>query len=357
MAYRSHPLRVLTLTALAGLAACQSESPTGTAPPPAESRAAPITVTDLGVLPGGSTSFAFDVSPQGVIVGASDVAGNGLFFHGVRWVNGVMQDLGTFNGQSTQMGRIFDNGVIAGHTQVGSLFFPFIWQQGSGYTALPGDGWAYGIGKGIVVGCSQALQLNIYVRSGSSYTLTHPTLPPSWNATSACAYDANDRGDYTGYYLTAGGYRPFAYWKGSFYSLPLPATGTTGANGFSINHAGAVIGSSSGDPNLYTALYWATPQSQPIELGTTASTPVFYRSFGLGINNKGWLTGTMCCGAVIGTGPAFLWRPNRGLLALGAISGPTGIGSAYGVNDAGLIVGESQHPTDSLHATLWRITQ
>jgi uncharacterized membrane protein len=341
----------------AGLLACRAEQPTGIPASQSELQSATVTVTDLGVLPGGTYSFAFDISSQGTIVGSSDVAGAGLFFHGVRWVNGVMEDLGAFNGQSTQMGRIFDNSVIAGHTQVGSNYFPFLWRQGSGYTALPGDGWAYGLGKGIVVGCSQAKQLNVYVQSDSGYILTHPALPPSWNSTSACAFDANDRGDYTGYYISNGAFLPFAYWKGTFYSLPLPTGGAAGANGFSINNAGAVIGSSTSDPNLYTALYWATPTSKPVELGTTASAPSFFRSFGLGISNTGWLTGYMCCGSATGTGPAFLWRKQQGFLPLGAITGPGGSGAAYGVNEAGLIVGQSEHPTDSLHATLWRVTQ
>jgi uncharacterized membrane protein len=316
-----------------------------------------VTVIDLGVLPGGTYSYATDISSKGIIVGASDVAGSGHFMHGVRWVGGVMEDLGAFNGLSTQMVRIFDNSVISGQTQSGSLYFPFLWRPGSGYTALPGDGYAFGVGKGIVVGCSQARQLNVYLQSGGGFILTQPSLPASWNATSACAYDANDRGDYTGYYVSNGGVLPFAFWNGAFYSLPLPGNGATGANGFSINSAGAVIGSSVGDPNLYTALYWPTPVSAPIELGTTVPNPVFFRSVGLGINSRGWVTGFMCCGATTGSGPAFLWRQNQGLLALGAIIGPAGSGAAYGVNDAGLIVGESQHPTDSLHATLWRITQ
>jgi uncharacterized membrane protein len=307
-------------------------------------------------LPGGTYSYASDISRQGTIVGSSDVAGAGRFMHGVRWVGGVMEDLGAFNGQSTLMTRIFDNGVIAGHTQVGSSYFPFVWRPGGGYTALPGDGYAYGVGNGIVVGCSQAQQLTVYVQSGNGYVLTQPTLPASWHATSACAYDVNERGDYTGYYVSSGTIRPFAFVNGVFYALSLPS-GSSGANGFSISSSGAVVGSGSDNSNLFTGLYWPTPVSAPVELGTTAPSPTFFRSFGLGINNKGWVTGYMCCGATTGAGPAFLWRKGQGLLPLGAITGPAGSGAAYGVNDAGLIVGLSQHPTDSLHATLWRTTR
>jgi len=348
----------LLISGLVAVAACAPEQMPSSPDRVGENVLAPtVAVTDLGVLPGGTYSYATDISRSGIIVGASDVAGSGLFMHGVRWVNGKMEDLGTFNDQSTQMVRIFDNGIIAGHTQVGSLFFPVLWRPGTGYTALPGDGYAYGVGNGIVVGCSQARQLNVYVQSGSGFVLTQPSLPASWNATSACAYDVNERGDYTGYYTSNGGYLPFAYWKGAFYPLPLPSGGATGANGFTISSNGAVVGSSSGDPNLYSALYWPTPVSAPVVLGTTAPTPTFFRSFGLGINNRGWVTGYMCCGAATGTGPAFLWRKGKDLLPLGAITGPGGSGAAYGVNESGTIVGESQHPTDTLHATLWRITQ
>jgi probable HAF family extracellular repeat protein len=49
-------------------------------------------LTDLGTLPGGSQSFAFDINAAGEVAGMSNVGGGE--FHAVIWQRGIIRDLG-----------------------------------------------------------------------------------------------------------------------------------------------------------------------------------------------------------------------------------------------------------------------
>jgi len=83
-------------------------------------------VIDLGVLPGQTTSVAEDINDQGRIVGTS---GGRLF----TWDNGVITDLGTFGANTVMTARaINNNGAIVGQfTPAGGAVKPFMWSNGT----------------------------------------------------------------------------------------------------------------------------------------------------------------------------------------------------------------------------------
>ena len=103
------PRLPLALPVLLALAACTDRTvePTGPRSSP-HSRAAlaaqnavlSATFTDLGTLPGGTTSEAYGVNDAGVVVGYSRVpsaATIGYAERAFRWQNGTMTDLGTLS--------------------------------------------------------------------------------------------------------------------------------------------------------------------------------------------------------------------------------------------------------------------
>jgi len=68
-------------------------------------------MTDLGTLPGGSSSSALDINERGQVVGQADNGSVGLAF---LWQQGTMIGLGTLGGSHTTGIAINDSGQIVG---------------------------------------------------------------------------------------------------------------------------------------------------------------------------------------------------------------------------------------------------
>ncbi len=74
-------------------------------------------VTDLGTLPGGSSSFAYGINNSGQIVGDAYANGTALQ-HAFLYSGGSMQDLGTLGGQESYAYGINDSGLIVGYSDI-----------------------------------------------------------------------------------------------------------------------------------------------------------------------------------------------------------------------------------------------
>src|SRR5436309_2854930 len=62
------------------------------------------TVTDLGTLPGGTSSYAFDMNNAGWVAGSSTLTPDGMTQHAVIWHGGQGTDLGTLGGPNSEAG-------------------------------------------------------------------------------------------------------------------------------------------------------------------------------------------------------------------------------------------------------------
>src|SRR5262249_39301592 len=93
---------------------------------------------ELGVLPGGHTTFPTAVSADGsVVAGYGDVAGGTL--HAFRWTSaGGLQDLGTLPGGSSDQayGLSLDGAVVAGIGDSSAGYRAFRWTSAGGMAPL-----------------------------------------------------------------------------------------------------------------------------------------------------------------------------------------------------------------------------
>ncbi len=312
-----------------------------------------ITMTDLGFLPGGTFSSAYDINNIGEVVGiATDAAG---VRRRVIWQNGVIVDtLPQASAATATAWQMNESRQFVGVAVINSKFaYGLFWDHGVAIPVQPLPGTAAsgaaanGINStGLVAGGGTGggggvplyqhagiwqnglLQQDIGVMPGGNFSM---------------AYDINDAGQVTGTGTAAGGPfgRQYAFiWQnGVFTKLP-EIPGNYSSVGRSINASGVVAGQSNGgDPVVWKngVLY---PLSFPNRLANT-----IYE-----INDPGDVVGT------VGNRGA-LWR-NGEYIELPLWPGASVLDAkARGINNQGVVVGESYFPPgQGVHAVSWTIT-
>jgi probable HAF family extracellular repeat protein len=130
----------------------------------------------------------------------------------------------------------------------------------------------------------------------------------------------------------------------------LGALGAYGSWAYDINDAGQVVGGSVvDDQNHNHAFLWQSGSGMQ-DLGTLGGPS----SNAFEINNSGQKVGSACCAPDTYLSHAVLWG-SGGIVDLGDLD-PLwpAISAAYGINDAGQVVGGSYDTSANFHAFLWQ---
>jgi probable HAF family extracellular repeat protein len=331
-------------------------------------------LTDLGTIPGGLGSFAFFVSDNGLIAGASengsiDPVANTPETHAVLWSNGQISDLGTLGGTQSLGAGVNDAGQVTGYAQnaipdpfslagLGTQTRAFLWQNGAmqDLNTLGGpDAFAqYVNNHGQVAGVSYTS----YIPDPN--TGSPPLHPFLWqngtmkdlgslggtnNFLGGPFLDGlNNRGEVTGTMALPGDQIAHAFlWNGK-QLIDLNAAGGLGGSysySSSLNDAGEVVGLAalSGDQAQH-AFLWRN--GAMADLGTLHGDPC---SEADSINSRGQVVGASqsAAGGCNFYTSAFLWENGGPMVDLTTLlSSPTTmlLTGAFWINDQGEITGK-----------------
>jgi probable HAF family extracellular repeat protein len=253
------------------------------------------TITDLGTLPSGNSSYAAAINDQGTVVGQASISNT--ISHAFVWTSALgMEDLGVYPG---------DSGSYA-----------------SGIDSL-----------GDIVGTSYASGLSpshavIWRHSGELQQLG------TLGGTSAYAYGVNNSGEVVGYSVLADGFTHHAFlWTIKAGMQDLGALGGAGFDSYAqaINEAGEVVGFSFLNFSVADAFLW-TKSGGLQDLGGFGGP----YSSATAINAEGTIVGLADTKTSDGS---FVWTPARGLRPLNA--GPNNELTAINVANEMVGVNES----------------
>lgn len=252
-------------------------------------------VTDLGTLNANGYSVARAVNASAEVTGAAGDSSSNLS-EAFLYSGGTMTSLGTLGGKSGIGNAINISGQVAGYSQNASGTYRAFLSSGTKLLDI-GD-----LGGG-----------------------------------SAVAYGINDSGDVVGSAVTADGENhPFLYRGGKMLDL-----GTLGSKNVDwwnsaqgVNNSGTVTGTSYDAQGNFFGFVWRN--GKMVKVGTLGGS----WSQGYAINNKGQITGV----AYTKSGLAHGFIANCGscpLKDLGTIAGSTSTVWGFGINDSGVVVGQS----------------
>ncbi|HEY4312682.1 MAG TPA: dockerin type I domain-containing protein [Pirellulales bacterium] len=306
------------------------------------------TVTDLGVLPGGSFSLAFGINSRGEVVGGASTA-NGEE-HAFLYNNGKMYDLGVLSGgTSSNATAINDSGQIVGNSSTpGNLEHPFIYSNGvmQDLGLLPGarEGYVSAINNsGQAVGEAAFADQQFPAVLYSNGTVKNlGTISGPWSA----ATGINDNGVIAGSTNTPNNLRGFIEVNGVMQSIGLLPHGIF-TDATAINNNNQIAGY--GDIHTGVSLAMMYSDGQLTFIGTF---PGGINSFAEAINDAGQVVGF----ATLGNGAqhGFLYEGGQ-LIDLNSLIDPASgwvLEGAAGINDAGQIVGYGLNPDGQTHAYL-----
>jgi probable HAF family extracellular repeat protein len=263
--------------------------------------AALYTLTDLGALTGGTSSYATGINNNGQVVGQAASAEG---FRAFVWsATGGLVNLGTLNGSNFSYATgINDNGQVVGYANVNNTPVAWQWDGKGGMTSLSAvanasRSYAYGINNGgQIVG---------YANTGTdttAATVWQGSQPPTElnnRSISSIATGVNEPGQIVGQIASADGFRAALWTAGTLTNL-----GTL--NGGSYSYATGI-----------------NDQGQVVGYSTIGKPP--------GSTSSGFLGTTL---------NAFIWNSSTGMTSLGSLS-PQDNSYATGVNENGQVVGYS----------------
>ena len=331
-------LRIVTGSALALLVALS-----------APARALHYTMVDLGTLSGdpSAQSVAWSINARGDVAGTSGTLGYGSLQHAFRWSAGVMTDLGTLGGIESQGSGIDAAGRVTGTSNIDNEFqspHAFVWDPATGTLTDLGSlsggphSFGYGIAGGAVVGESEGRG---FVWSDGLIDLGY------MGGTQSGAHDINDSGWIVGWIqFTATGHRAYI----RYLPTDIRDLGTLGGDqseAMALNGGGVVVGSAQRADGVWHAFLWSGAMH---DLGTLSA---YSESRAWDVNGDGVVVGEAHV-PYGGPGHAFVWTATDGIQDLNALVTVTGdfeMAAAYGINDAGQIVGEARVGGDR-HAVL-----
>jgi probable HAF family extracellular repeat protein len=259
------------------------------------SAAQTYTVTDLGTFAGDAYSVARGINATGQITGA---AGPNNSPHSDVFVysNGTLTNLGTLGGISGIGNGINASGQVAGYSQNSSGTYRAFISNGDKLTDI-GD-----LGGG-----------------------------------SAVAYAINDFGQVVGSAVTSGhANHPFLYSNGRMIDLGTlgsPENNSWWNSATGVNNSGAVTGTSYDAQGNFFGFVWKNGTMK--KLGTLGGP----WSQGYAINNKSQVTGLAY--TADGNAHAFIASASGKLKDLGVFAGKFSITWGFGINDSGVVVGQS----------------
>jgi probable HAF family extracellular repeat protein len=277
-------------------------------------------VTDLGVLPGGTFSEANGINSFGQVVGDGNI--NSENGHAFLWSKGLgLQDLGTLPGGNSWAEAINDRGHVTGGSWINEVDnAAILWTLEKGMQELVDVHEAPG---GLAINDFDEVAGSATILGGFLWTKTQGV---SYLSTPLTSTGVNDMGQVVGSYFGENGSEAYLWRESS----GLENLGAGGAA--AINLLGNVVGMNSANH----AFLWSKANGMR-DLGTL---PGDNSSSAAAINVLGMVVGTSSSN----TGSrAFLWTQRTGMQDLNTLI-PADLAwnliSATGINVAGQIVGD-----------------
>ncbi|MFN8669220.1 MAG: PKD domain-containing protein [Gemmatimonadaceae bacterium] len=311
-----------------------------------------ITITDLGLIPGGLYSSAHDINNLGEVVGiAADATGNN---RRVVWANGTIVDTLAQPGSAvttyTQMNESrqfigFSNqgsgGIGYGSFNSGGIavkLAPFPGTAASGAAANGINALGEVAGGGSGGGTTEPIYRHAGIWRNGVLARDLGTMA---GGSFAMAYDINDVGQVTGTgTLGATGAREYAWrWQNGTYTILPDLPGAfLQSSGRSINARGDVAGQSNGG----YPVVWVNGVVKALPLPSPMANRVYE------INDAGDVVGTVGSTGV-------LWRNGEYIPLAPWPNATVNTSVARGINNNGVVVGESYFDGGGVHAVAWTV--